>query len=210
MTTLDAALVWFRRDLRDYDHAALYQALSQARRVYCAFVFDRDILDSLPQARDRRVEFIHGSLVQLAAALEARGGGLLVRHGRAGEEIPALARELGVQAVFANRDYEPAAKARDARVAARLEEAGIAFVGPKDQVIFDRDEVLTQGGRPYTVFTPYKNAWVKKLAAPGGDFWLRPCCQAASPSGQSSQTRASNSGLKLAPSTWGKWSSSMK
>lgn len=174
MTTLDAALVWFRRDLRDYDHAALYQALSQARRVYCAFVFDRDILDLLPQARDRRVEFIHGSLIQLAAALEARGGGLLVRHGRAGEEIPALARELGVQAVFANRDYEPAAKARDARVAARLEEAGITFVGPKDQVIFDRDEVLTQGGRPYTVFTPYKNAWLKKLAAPGGDFWLRP------------------------------------
>ncbi|WP_303785800.1 deoxyribodipyrimidine photo-lyase [Azovibrio restrictus] len=174
MTAYDAALVWFRRDLRDHDHAALYRALQQARRVFCVFVFDTDILDLLPSRTDRRVEFIHGSVRELDAALRARGGGLLVLHGRAEAEIPRLARELGVQAVFANRDYEPAAKVRDARVAARLGEAGIAFVSPKDQVVFDGDEVLTQAGRPYTVFTPYRNAWLKKLAAAGGDFYLRP------------------------------------
>jgi deoxyribodipyrimidine photo-lyase len=71
---------------------------------------------------------------------------------------------LGVEAVFSNRDYEPAAKARDAAVAAALCEQGIAFHGLKDQAIFDGDEVLTQAGKPYTVFTPYKNAWLKRLS----------------------------------------------
>src|SRR5574343_486875 len=129
----EKALVWFRRDLRDHDHAALSAALSNARQVYCAFVFDTDILDALPSRRDRRVHFIHQSLVELDAALRARGGGLIVRHGRAAEEIPALATQLGVGAVFANRDYEPAAKARDATVSAALRQGGITFHASKDQ-----------------------------------------------------------------------------
>ena len=114
---LDSVLVWFRRDLRDTDHAALSEALRRAQRVFCAFVFDQDILDALPSRIDRRVEFIRESLVELDAALRRRGGGLIVRQGDADEEITRLARELGVDAVFCNRDYEPQAKARDARVA---------------------------------------------------------------------------------------------
>ena len=102
-----------------------------------------------------------------------RGGGLIVRHGRASDEIPALARELGVAAVFANRDYEPAAKQRDAEVAAKLAAAGIAFHDFKDQAIFDGDEVVTQAGRPFSVFTPYKNAWLKRLTA--ADWVAHPC-----------------------------------
>lgn len=159
---LDAILVWFRRDLRDDDHAALAEALRRGRRVYCAFVFDTAILAPLPRS-DRRVEFIHGSLQVLDAALRARGGGLIVRHADATEEIPRLARELGAAAVFANRDYEPGAKARDARVARALAADGIGLELFKDQAIFDGVEVLTQGGRPYTVFTPYRNAWLKRL-----------------------------------------------
>ncbi|MDE2439809.1 MAG: deoxyribodipyrimidine photo-lyase [Betaproteobacteria bacterium] len=159
----EKALVWFRRDLRDHDHAALSAALSNARQVYCAFVFDTDILDALPSRQDRRVHFIHASLVELDAALRARGGGLIVRHGRAADEIPTLATELGVGAVFANRDYEPAAKERDAAVAAALQQQGIRFHAGKDQAISDRTEVLTQAGKPFTVFTPYKNAWLKRL-----------------------------------------------
>ncbi|WP_153147456.1 deoxyribodipyrimidine photo-lyase [Dechloromonas sp. H13] len=161
----EKALVWFRRDLRDADHAALAAALATAGEVYCAFVFDREILDALPTKHDRRVHFIHASLGELDAALRARGGGLIVRHGRAAEEIPALARALGVNAVFANRDYEPAAKRRDAEVAARLGAINIGFRDFKDQAIFDRDEVLTQAGKAFTVFTPYKNAWLKRLTA---------------------------------------------
>ena len=161
----EKALVWFRRDLRDHDHAALSAALASAQQVFCAFVFDTDILAALPSRQDRRVDFIQQSLVELDAALRARGGGLIVRHGAAASEIPALARALGVDAVFANRDYEPAAKQRDATVAAQLAQLDIAFHTFKDQTIFDGTEVLTQAGKPFSVFTPYKNAWLKRLTA---------------------------------------------
>ncbi|HLO62455.1 MAG TPA: deoxyribodipyrimidine photo-lyase [Azonexus sp.] len=167
----EKALVWFRRDLRDHDHAALSAALSNARQVYCAFVFDTDILDTLPSRQDRRVHFIHASLVELDTALRARGGGLIVRHGRAVDEIPSLATELGVATVFANRDYEPSAKARDAAVAEALRERGIGFQASKDQAIFDGDEVLTQSGKPFSVFTPYKNAWLKRLTPADHAEW---------------------------------------
>jgi deoxyribodipyrimidine photo-lyase len=159
----DSVLVWFRRDLRGHDHAALGAALRRARRVHCAFVFDRAILDVLPTSTDRRVDFIHASLNELDQALRVRGGALIVRHGVAGDEIARLAEELGVTAVFANRDYEPQAKARDSTVAEALSQRGIAFELFKDQVIFDGPEVLTLTGRPYTVFTPYKKAWLKRL-----------------------------------------------
>ena len=162
MHRFDTSLVWFRRDLRSFDHAALHHALQQSRRVFCAFVFDRAILDDLPRA-DRRVEFIHASLLELDAALRNLGGGLIVVHDDAVATIPALARKLGAQAVFANHDYEPQAIARDARVAAALQQDGRALHTFKDQVIFERDEVLTQSGTPFSVFTPYKNAWLKAL-----------------------------------------------
>jgi deoxyribodipyrimidine photo-lyase len=158
----DTALVWFRRDLRIHDHAALHAALSASRRVYCAFVFDRDILDVLPKA-DRRVEFIWHSVRELDGVIRQHGGGLIVLHGKAIDEIPALAQRLKVNAVFTNRDYEPAAVARDAAVKSALAAAGIVFEARKDQVIFEQDEVLTQSDRPFSVFTPYKNAWLKKL-----------------------------------------------
>jgi deoxyribodipyrimidine photo-lyase len=157
------ALVWFRRDLREDDHAALARALTGAHRVYCAFVFDREILDALPARTDRRVEFIHGSVLALDRALRERGGGLIVRHAAARDAIPALAHELGVKEVYTNRDYEPAAIARDAAVEAALAEFGIAFVSCKDQVIFERDEILSQAGTPFSVFTPYKRAWLRSL-----------------------------------------------
>ncbi len=168
---LDRALVWLRRDLRVDDHAALYHALKSARQVWCAFVFDTEILDTLPRS-DRRVEFIRDSLVGVDAELCALavshgtdGAGLIVRHGRADVEIPALAARLGVQAVYANHDDEPAALARDARVRGRLADAGVLLHTAKDHVIFERSEVLTQGGGPFSVFTPYKNAWLKKCDA---------------------------------------------
>ena len=167
-----AALVWFRRDLRCTDHAALYHALRRHSRVFCAFVFDTDILDALPSRCDRRVEFIldsvhelHRSLQQLALENGAKGGGLIVRHGPAVDCIVRLAVELGVSEVLTNRDYEPDAIARDQQVALALQAQGIAFSDYKDQVLLERNEVLTQQGRPYSVFTPYLRAWRQKLDA---------------------------------------------
>ncbi len=168
----DSALVWFRRDLRDFDHAALARALREHPRVFCAFVFDTDILARLPR-QDRRVEFILHAVRELDAALRARGGGLIVRHGSAAEEIPRLAAELEVAVIYANRDYEPFARERDAAVAARLAADGRAFVDCKDQVIFERDEVLTQAGTPFSVFTPYARAWRAKLTL--GDLAPHDC-----------------------------------
>jgi deoxyribodipyrimidine photo-lyase len=161
---IDRALVWFRRDLRADDQVALYHALRSAKQVYCAFVLDRDILDALPRA-DRRVEFILGALKVLDEDLRERGGALIVRHGFAADEIPRLAAELGVQAVFANHDDEPQALARDARVGDLLNAFDTELRTFKDHVVFERREVMTAAGGPYGVFTPYKNAWLKKVDA---------------------------------------------
>ena len=163
------ALVWFRRDLRDFDHAALYHALKSSQAVYCVFIFDTDILDKLSNKADRRVEFIWESVRELKATLQAKGGDLIVKHGSARTLIPQTALELNIHEVFTNRDYEPSAVKRDAEVAASLAKQTIKFHDFKDQVIFEKEEVLSLSNKPYSVFTPYKNAHLKKL----DDFYLK-------------------------------------
>ncbi len=179
----DIGLVWFRRDLRVDDNAALYHALKRCKQVYAAFVFDKAILDKLP-AQDRRVEFIRETIVELSANLNMlaqhgevdheKSGVLLVCHAHANQEIPRLAHSLGAQAVFCNHDYEPLAIARDGTVLGKLANLGIAFHTYKDHVIFERTELLTQQSRPYGVFTPYKNAWLKKLSESTDRYYLKP------------------------------------
>jgi deoxyribodipyrimidine photo-lyase len=164
-----SALFWFRRDLRVEDNAGLYYALKSASRVHCAFVYDREILDVLPSRADRRVEFIWESVEELRARIAALGGELIVLHDFARDAIPALAARLQVDAVFTNADYEPAARDRDNAVAATLDSQQRRFHAAKDQAIFERDEVLTQAGRPFTVYTPYRNAWMKLL----DDYFVR-------------------------------------
>ena len=169
-------LMWFRRDLRADDNAALHHALKSCRQVFCVFVFDREILDALPRS-DRRVEFIREALVDLDGQLQRLGishanplAGLLVRHATASTALPALAATLSIDAVFANHDDEAYSLARDAAVQASLAQRGVAFHSFKDHVIFERGEVLTLAGKPYSVFTPYKNAWLKKIDA----FYVKP------------------------------------
>ncbi len=169
----DTGLMWFRRDLRAEDNAALYHALRGCKRVWCVFVFDTEILGPL-LARglkaDRRVEFIHESVLDLDEQLRglgrangAEGVGLIVRHARARDELPRLAAQLGVQAVYANHDDEPAARQRDQQVLGELAHAGIMLHLHKDHAVFERHEVVTRNGHPFSVFTPYKNAWLKKI-----------------------------------------------
>ena len=172
MTTMKypTALFWFRRDLRAFDNAALHTALTNAERVHCVFVFDRDILDALHHKADRRVEFIWESVVELRTSLESMGGALHVIYDKARDAIPRLAQALDVDAVFTNHDYEPQAVARDAHVATILKTKGITFETRKDHVIFEKDEVLTGAGKFFSVFTPYKNAWLKRVEA----FYVKP------------------------------------
>jgi len=173
-----SGLMWFRRDLRAEDNAALYHALRACEQVICVFVFDSDILDPLPRI-DRRVEFIRESLVALDEQLRDMArhpdAGLVVLHPTPTERLTAAqaivrsAVQWQVEAVFANHDDEPQSLARDEKVKAALTSHGISLHTSKDHVVFERSEVLTQLGKPYTVFTPYKNAWLKKADA----FYLR-------------------------------------
>lgn len=166
-------LVWFRRDLRADDHAALHYALKHCCEVWCVFVFDREILDPLIARglkADRRVEFILRSLEPLRRALTDAGGGLIVLDDTARDAIPRLAAELNVEAVFTNHDYELAAKRRDTTVRQALASSSRVLFTFKDQVIFEADELLTGLGQPFSVFTPYMNAWLHELQP----FDLRP------------------------------------
>lgn len=160
---LESVLVWFRRDLRNRDHAALAEATRRARRVFCAFVFDRDLAGASFFSGERRVKFIGASLLELEAALNSSGSSLIALRGNAVEEIPRLANSLGVSAVFANRDYDPSSKHRDACVGEALTECGVRFELFKDHALFEYPEIATLSGRPFTVFTPFKKAWLKRL-----------------------------------------------
>ena len=164
-TPVPASLIWFRRDLRLTDNASLQAGAARGQPCHAVFVFDTDILDGLPNRADRRVEFIWHSVAALKRDIEAQGGTLQVLHGSPRTLIPALAARLGVNAVFAGRDYEPAAIARDADVAAALAAQGTALHLVKDHVVFEADEILNGSGRPFQVFTPYKRAWLARYAA---------------------------------------------
>ena len=161
-----SVLVWFRRDLRLDDHTALSRAVQHSDKVFGCFIFDQAILKDLPPL-DRRVSFIHASVTELDKQWRAQAANpdaeLLVRHGHAVTDIVKLAKQLGVQAVFTHHDDEPQSLARDAQVLGELANLGIAFHSFKDHVVFERSEVMTQSGTAYGVFTPYKNAWLKKI-----------------------------------------------
>ncbi len=160
--TPTSALVWFRRDLRLHDHAALSYALQTAQTVYCVFIFDRDILDPL-STTDRRVSFIYASVAALCDQLQQAGSALHVYYGRAVTEIPRLAKQLKVDQVICNADIEPQALCRDQQVEASLAQLGISWHTCKDQVIFSAAQILTKTQTPYSVFTPYKRAWLAAL-----------------------------------------------
>ena len=151
-------IFWFRRDLRLKDNAGLYHALRENSNVLAVFVFDTVILKKLEDRTDRRVEFIHHSLYLLKQELEELGTGLLILHG----DPAILFKQIAPKAVYTNIDYEPYARQRDEHVKKILQEKGIPFNSFKDQVIFDRDEVIKDDGTPYTIFTPYLRKWQSK------------------------------------------------
>ena len=157
------ALCWIRRDLRLSDHTALWYATEHADEVVVAFVFDTVILEALEDGDDKRVAFIHDSLVEVDAGLRGHGSRLVVRHGDPVVEIPHLASTLGCELVVTARDYEPYAAVRDASVQAKIEEAGGEFVTVKDIVIMERGEVFGSTGLPLRVFTPYSKAWMNAM-----------------------------------------------
>jgi len=157
------AIFWFRRDLRIDDNAGLYRALKSGFRVLPLFIFDTVILDRLEDRKDRRIEFIAGAIGELQKTFTRAGSSIAVYHSGPVDTFRKLLTEFNLKAVYANHDYEPYAVSRDTAVGELLTESGILFHTFKDQVIFEKGEVLKSDGTPYTVFTPYANAWKKLL-----------------------------------------------
>ncbi len=156
---------WFRRDLRLQDNAGLYEALRSGTPVLPLFIFDRNILDALEDKDDRRVEFIHMALTAMQEELTAAGSSLDVRYGTPLQVYQDLLKEYDIKSVYTNHDYEPYARERDQSVAQWLKQQGSAFHSFKDQVILEKNEVLKDDGKPYTVFTPYSRKWKAVLGS---------------------------------------------
>ncbi|RYG40751.1 MAG: deoxyribodipyrimidine photo-lyase, partial [Chitinophagaceae bacterium] len=166
-------ICWFRRDLRLDDNAAFYRALKDTNPVVPLFIFDTHILDELEDRTDQRVEFIREALIHMQESLEKKGSTLDVRYGTPEEIFHALLKEYAVEKVFANHDYEPYARERDQQIAKLLESSGVSFHTFKDQVIFEKAEVMKDDGTPYSIFTPYSRRWKAIL----NEFYLKsyPC-----------------------------------
>ena len=166
-------LHWFRRDLRLEDNAALSAALQQELPVLPIFIFDTEILSKLERKNDRRVDFIHQVLEQLQQQLRKLNADIEVLYCSPEEAFQQLLSKYAIKAVYTNHDYEPYAVQRDAQITDMLQAKGVAFHSFKDQVVFEKAEVVKDDGKPYTVFTPYSNKWKKTLKA--SDYSVRSC-----------------------------------
>lgn len=160
---------WHRRDLRIHDNAGLYHALKSEYPVLPIFIFDRNILDKLEDKADARVDFIHSQLNELKKKYESYGSSLMVFYGKPEEVWKEILEKYSVKEVICNRDYEPYAQERDKAIFDFLANKKISFKGYKDHVIFEKNEVLKDDGKPYTVYTPYSKKWKAKL----NDFYLK-------------------------------------
>jgi deoxyribodipyrimidine photo-lyase len=156
---------WFRRDLRVSDNTALFEAAKRAEEVVPVFIFE-DAFRTGPDVGAARLAFLLQSVESLRKNLLGLGYTLVIRCGKSEVILPQLCRETGAQAVFANKRYEPYAQRRDERITDILQAAGFGFELFKDAVIWEETEILTQQGKPYTVFTPYSKAWKAKPVPP--------------------------------------------
>ncbi|NLA63794.1 MAG: deoxyribodipyrimidine photo-lyase [Bacteroidales bacterium] len=159
------SVFWFRRDLRVEDNVGLYHALQSDHPVLPIFIFETDILDKLESKHDRRVDYIHQALSAIDEQLKAYNSALKTYHGNPLEVFKSLLEEYDIQSVFCNRDYEPQAIERDASIFYYLQERNIPLKAYKDQVIFDKKDILKNDDTPYVVYTPYARKWREKLTA---------------------------------------------
>ena len=157
-------LFWFRRDLRLEDNVGLCHALNSDFPVFPIFIFDTTILNRLENKRDRRVDYIHQALTTINSELHLQGSQLQTFLGEPMAVVKSLLEQFDIQAVYCNRDYEPEAIQRDTEIHTFLKTKNIPFKAYKDQVIFDKNDVLKKDGNPYTVFTPYSKTWQANLS----------------------------------------------
>jgi len=159
MTKKAISIFWFRRDLRLHDNHGLFRALKGEYPVLPIFIFDKDILDQLSDKKDSRVTFIHDTLSRMQDDLLAVGSSLLILHDTPVQAFKKLVSDYDVKAVYTNHDYEPYAIQRDKSIETFLTSKKIIFTTFKDQVVFEKSEVMKGDGSPYTIFTPYSRIW---------------------------------------------------
>ncbi|MGY6741508.1 MAG: cryptochrome/photolyase family protein [Cecembia sp.] len=159
----NVSIFWFRRDLRLEDNTGLYYAYNQEKNILPIFIFDRNILDKLEDKKDARVTFIHTQIEKLQSQLKEFGSSILVKYGEPMEVWKELLKTYTIENVYTNRDYEPYAISRDKAVKDLLSDHGIQFLDFKDQVIFEKSEVVNGSGDFYKVFTPYSKVWLEKF-----------------------------------------------
>lgn len=158
------SIFWFRRDLRLEDNVGLYHALSSEHPVLPIFIFDSNILNQLEDKQDRRIDYIHQALSQINSEQQSFHTKLLTFIGNPLDVFKILNDDFDIQEVFCNRDYEPKAIKRDTEIYKFFENQNIPFKAFKDQVVFDKKDVLKNDGTPYTVFTPYSKKWKELLS----------------------------------------------
>ena len=158
----NAVIFWFRRDLRLEDNTGLWQALSSGYKVIPVFIFDTEILGKL-EPDDPRVSFIFKSLNNINLKLKNVGSEIYFLHGTPEDSFKQLLSEFNVKGVYVNSDYEPYAIRRDKEIHKILESKGIPLHSFKDQVIFEKSDIVKDDGKPYTVYTPYSNRWLKNF-----------------------------------------------
>ncbi len=156
-------IFWFRRDLRLDDNAGLFQALKGDKPVLPIFILDKNILSELTNKQDKRVIFIQKCLDELSDNLRDFGSDLFIKYGEPANVWSQLINEYEIDEVFTNRDYERYGIERDLQIEILLKNESISFTSFKDQVIFDKNEILKPDGKPYTIFTPYSRKWKEKL-----------------------------------------------
>lgn len=159
------AVFWFRRDLRLEDNTGLHYALSSGVLVLPIFIFDTNILSRLESKSDRRVDYIHQALNAIHNSLTTYGAVLKTFSGKPLDVFKKLDEDYDIQAVYCNRDYEPSAIERDTVIFDYFKSKEIPFKAYKDQVIFDKNDILKTGGKPYTVYTPYAKKWRETLCS---------------------------------------------
>jgi len=154
---------WFRRDLRLEDNCGLFQALKHDKKVLPVFVFDKDILGKLENKSDKRVDYFYQALKEIHQGLLEHKSGITVFHDTPLDAFKKLIGVFEIDTVFCNSDYEPATIKRDKEVEEFLKKNNVAFKSFKDQLIFEKDEILKKDGTPYTVYTPYSRKWKELL-----------------------------------------------
>jgi len=171
MDKVKVSVFWFRRDLRLFDNHGLFRALKSKSRVLPVFIFDRNILDSLTDKKDKRVSFIYQNLLNIENELNKIGSSIWLINETPLNAFKLICSIFNIDEVYTNHDYEPYAIRRDKEVADFLNTMAISFHTSKDQVVFEKNEVLKNDGTPYTIFTPYSRIWKQKLKETEVNFY---------------------------------------